>query len=73
MRGKFKKHTGEIVKVDVKDTIVFVDGIQNTKKDGTKTPSPLNPSNLQIIELKMDDKKRRKMIEGENKNVEKAS
>ena len=58
MRGSFKKRTGKIISVDVKKLRVFVDGIQKTKKDGSKINIPFNSSNLQIIELNQEDKKR---------------
>ena len=71
MRGKFKKHIGEVFDVDVKETKVFVDGAQKIKKDGTKIFIPLNPSKLQLVEIKLDDKYRKEMIERRNKNAEK--
>ena len=44
-----------------------MDGIEKVRKDGTKTFYPFDPSNLQITELFVDDKKR-KLKTGE-KNV----
>lgn len=73
MRGKFKKHTGEVFDVNTKRTRIFVDGAQNIKKDGTKVFLPLNPSNLQIVEIKLDDRYRKKMIDRRNKNAEETS
>lgn len=63
MRGNFKKKTGKVTKVNLKKTKVNVEGINLTKKDGTKVFYPLSPSNLQIIELLIDDKKRKKLLE----------
>jgi hypothetical protein len=37
--------------------------VEYTKKDGTKKMLPLNPSNLMITELNMDDKLRQKILE----------
>lgn len=58
MRGQFKKKTGKIERIDVKKSRVYITGIEFIKKDGTKTMYPINPSNLMIIELNLDDKKR---------------
>jgi large subunit ribosomal protein L24 len=58
MRGSFKKRTGKISGIDTKNKKVFIEGIQKTKKDGTKVNVWFDPSNLQIIELNIDDKKR---------------
>lgn len=69
MRGKFKKIQGKVLEVDVKRQKVFVDGIQTKKMDGAKVTVPLKPSNLQIIELGLEDKKRIKNKDKEVKKV----
>ena len=58
MRGQFKKQEGKVEDVDLKKTIIFVAKIEHTKRDGTKARHPLDPSNLMIVELNTDDKKR---------------
>ncbi len=58
MRGTFKKKTGKVIEINAKYNQVFIEGIQKTKKDGTKISVPFNSSNLQIIELNTEDKKR---------------
>jgi large subunit ribosomal protein L24 len=60
MRGKFKKKTGKIIEVDTKKSKVKIEGIQVKKQDGSKANVRMWPSNLQIIELNTDDKKRMK-------------
>ena len=62
MRGKFKPHSGKVNRVDLKKSKVYVEGADMTKKDGTKIFYPLEPSNLLIITLEMDDKKRQKKL-----------
>ena len=63
MLGEFKKKTGKIALVDLKKLRVSIEGIQRAKKDGTKINVWFDPSNLQIQELDLDDKERRKAIE----------
>ncbi len=63
MRGQFKGKIGKIERVDVKKQKVYVQGIENVKKDGTKTTPPIHSSNLMISELNLDDKIRKKIIE----------
>jgi len=63
LRGQFKRKTGKVNKVILKKRKVYIDGIETIKKDGTKTFVPTNPSNLQIQELVLEDKKRKKLIE----------
>jgi large subunit ribosomal protein L24 len=63
MRGQFRNKTGKVEQVSLKKTQIYVNGIEITKKDGTKVRFPLNPSNLLITELNMDDKVRQKTLE----------
>jgi large subunit ribosomal protein L24 len=62
MRGKYKKVTGKINKVNTKRMMVFIDGADRGKIDGSKSFYPLHPSKLMILELNLDDKKRLKQI-----------
>ena len=62
-RGQFRGKTGKIDRVDIKGTKVYIMGIEFIKKDGTKVASSIHPSNLIIIELNLDDKKRVKTLE----------
>jgi len=57
MVGSFKKQKGKVSEVNRFDMKVYIEGIQRQKKDGTKVNIPLDPSNLQIIEL-AEDKQR---------------
>lgn len=61
--GQYKGKTGAVTMVDVKATKVAVEGIENIRKDGTKTPYLFQPSNLMITEIMMDDKQRKAMLE----------
>lgn len=63
MVGQFKGKTGKIDKVDAKHRKVYVEGIYTIKRDGTKMPYPIHPSNLLIISLEASDKVRRKVLE----------
>ena len=67
LRGQFKKHTGNVERIDLKKTKVYLSGIEITKKDGSKTTHPIEPSNLIITELNLDDKKRQKIIDRKTK------
>ena len=58
MRGAFKKKKAKITSVDLKKTRVTLEGIQRTKKDGSKVNVFFHPSILQIHVLNLDDKQR---------------
>ncbi len=59
LRGNHRTKIGVVDKVDLANLKVFVSGIEIAKKDGSKAKVALNPTNLQITELKLDDKKRK--------------
>ena len=61
-RGKFKGKEEKITNVMLKNSKVTIEGIQVKKQDGSKVNVKLQPSNLQIIELNLEDKKRSKKL-----------
>lgn len=63
LKGQFKNKEGNIDRVLLKKTRVIVQGIEITKKDGTKTTYPIHPSNIMIIELNLEDKQRVKALQ----------
>ena len=69
MFGEFKNKTGKIALVYLKKLRVSIEGIQRTKKDGTKINVWFDPSNLQIQELDLDDKERIRAIERKNISI----
>jgi large subunit ribosomal protein L24 len=65
MRGQFSGKEGKVEKVDMKHRRLIVDKLEISKKDGSKTRYPIDPSKVMILELNTDDKKRFKRKEGE--------
>ena len=63
LRGQFKNKEGKIDRVLLKKSKVIIQGIEISKKDGTKTTYPINPSNIMITEFNLEDKKRVKSLE----------
>jgi large subunit ribosomal protein L24 len=59
MRGSFKKKKAKITSINLIRSVVYLENIQRSKKDGTKVNIPFNSSNLQIININADDKKRK--------------
>ena len=68
-RGSFCKKVAKVNRVDIKQELVYLDGIELTKKDGTKVAIGLHPSNLTILELVTEDKYR---LESLNRGIKKA-
>ena len=63
LRGQFKKHKGSVERIDLKKCKIYLSGIEVTKKDGNKTTYGIEPSNLIITELNLNDKQRQKIID----------
>ena len=68
MRGNNKGSIGKVEKVNLTKEKVSISGIEKTKKDGSKKLLLINPSNVMILELELDDKKRSKKL---NSNIKK--
>jgi large subunit ribosomal protein L24 len=67
MLGEFKGKTGKVTAVDLTKMKIIIEGLQMTKKDGSKANVLFHPSNLMITELNLEDKKRMESIKKENK------
>lgn len=68
LRGQFKGKSGKIERIDLKKSKLYINGIELIKKDGTKMMYPINPSNVIVEELNLEDKKRVKSLERNVKN-----
>lgn len=62
LRGQFKGRENKVEKIDIKQSKVFITGVDSTKKDGSKAQYPFTPSNIMITELNLEDKKRKEML-----------
>jgi len=72
MKGKFKKKTGKISRVDLNKIKVYIDGITRKKVDGSEVQVPIHPNNLKIINLNLEDAKRLKALNRSIKKKEKS-
>jgi len=62
MRGKYKKVEGTVTKVDMKKLKIYIDSVKRKKVSGKEVLVPIDPSNVEIIELNKDDPKRLKRL-----------
>ncbi|MBI4896687.1 MAG: 50S ribosomal protein L24 [Candidatus Aenigmarchaeota archaeon] len=62
MRGKYKKQRGKVLEVQLHDLKIFVEGIKTKKITGEEVQVALEPSNLKIVKIGMDDLKRKKFM-----------
>lgn len=70
LRGSFKKKTGKVDEVDLKNLKVSIAGIEINKKEGSKVKPYFHPSNLVITELDLSDKRRESKLKGKTKGKE---
>jgi len=55
MRGDHTGTEGKVELVDLKRGIIIVEGVSVPKADGTEVPRPVQPSNVMITKLELDD------------------
>ncbi|MBN2567112.1 50S ribosomal protein L24 [Candidatus Woesearchaeota archaeon] len=63
LRGSFRGKDGKVDHVDVGRNAVYIEKLERSKKDGTKRLVPFNASNLMIVDLTLEDKKRKRILE----------
>ena len=63
MVGEFKGKLTKVRRVDYQNKKVYLDDVFKLKRDGSKLFRAVNPSNLKIVELILDDKLRKKLLE----------
>ncbi|MDI6720863.1 MAG: 50S ribosomal protein L24 [Candidatus Aenigmarchaeota archaeon] len=63
MKGEFKKSRGKVLRADLKELRVYIEGIKRKKVSGQEVDVPLDPSNLKITKLNLDDSRRKKAVE----------
>ena len=75
LRGDYKGKEGKVKEIDLKKLKVRINGVERTKRDGTKVYPLVDPSNLMIVELYLEDKLRQKFVDKikEKKNVKETS
>ena len=66
MRGNSKGSKGKITDVDMKEMKIKVDGVTIKKANGEKVQVFIEPSNVMITLLNMDDVKRKKFMKRKN-------
>jgi len=63
LRGKFRGKKGKVIKIDLKNYKIYVEGVTRKKTTGELVHVPIHPSKVRIINLNLEDKKRLKIFE----------
>ena len=66
MRGDHAGTEGEVVGVDLDDGVVHVEDVTIETADGEEVPRPIEPSNVRLVDLDLEDDRREARLEGEN-------
>jgi large subunit ribosomal protein L24 len=65
MRGDFAGEEGEVLRVDLRDSVVHVEDVTIESADGEEVPRPLDASNLRVTELDLEDDRREERLESD--------
>jgi len=70
VRGDKKGIEGKVSKVDKKKYRISIEGVTRDKVDGTAIPVLIHPSKVILVNLNLDDKWRRKILDRKRKKAE---
>ncbi|WP_049969850.1 50S ribosomal protein L24 [Haladaptatus cibarius] len=65
MRGDFAGEEGEVLEVDMKNSVIHVEEVILEKADGEDVPRPLDTSNVRVTDLNLEDDRREARLEGD--------
>lgn len=63
LRGQFKGKLAKVEKISFVRGKLYLEGVGIVKKDGNKVPYPVHASNVMVVDLNLEDSKRKKSIE----------
>jgi large subunit ribosomal protein L24 len=63
LRGDSKGHEGVVDEVNTRSLTLVVHGVSATKSDGTEVPRPVDPSNVKVTKLNLEDPRREERLE----------
>ncbi|CQR53398.1 MULTISPECIES: 50S ribosomal protein L24 [Haloferax] len=66
LRGDFAGEESEVTEVDLRDAVIYVDGVTVEKADGEEAPRPLQASNVRVTELDLEDDVREARLKEDN-------
>lgn len=69
MRGEYKGKEGEVIRVDIKKYKIYINGVSVRRSDGKDALVPIHPSNCMIVDLYLEDRMRRKVLERTSQEV----
>ncbi len=71
MKGSFKGVQGKITRIDTKKLKIYIENVKRKKTSGQDVEVPIDPSNVKIINLNLEDKKRLKIVKRHSSSISK--
>ena len=62
-KGDRKLSEGRVLRVDVAECRIYVEGVTRTRMDGSTVQIPIKPANVMITRLNLNDQWRRSILE----------
>jgi len=62
-KGDRKLSEGKVLRVDTKNTRIYIEGVTRNRQDGSSVQIPVRPENVIITKLNLSDQWRRKILE----------
>jgi ribosomal protein uL24 len=69
-KGDRRLSEGRVLRVDTKNTRIYVEGVTRTRQDGSTVQIPIRPENVMITRLNLKDAFRRSVLERKSFSVE---
>ncbi|WP_049899513.1 50S ribosomal protein L24 [Natrinema sp. J7-1] len=66
MRGDHAGEEGEVMRAILEDGTIHVEDVTVEPADGEEVPRPLDPSNVRITDLDLEDERREARLEGDS-------
>ena len=63
VKGDRKLAEGKVLRVDTKNSKIYIEGLTRSRMDGSTVQIPIKPQNVMITRLNLDDQWRRKILE----------
>jgi len=61
--GEFKGKSGKVARVDLQKLKIFVEGLKQKKVSGQEADVAIDPSNVVVVRMNVDDKERAKSLQ----------
>ncbi len=69
-KGDRKLSEGKVLRVNVEDCKIYIEGVTRSRQDGSTAQIPIRPENVIITRLNLNDQRRRAILERKSFSAE---